>query len=48
MLDEWSDYYSLGSVISLNPTNATYEIDEAFFADMLDNPNWFYVDSATI
>jgi len=48
MLDAWSDYYSLGSVISLNPANATYEIDQAFFADMLDNPNWFYGDSATI
>jgi hypothetical protein len=46
--DEWSDYYSLGSVISLNPTNAVYEIDMAFFEDVVANSHWLFADSTTI
>jgi hypothetical protein len=46
--DNWDDYYTLNNVISQNPTNGVYEIDQAFFEDMLDNPAWLLNDAAYI
>jgi hypothetical protein len=46
--DNWDDYYSLGSVISLNPANGVYEIDMAFFEDVIANPRWLFADSTSI
>lgn len=47
-IDNYDDYYSLGSVIAYNSGTQKYEIDEDFFYDMLDNPDWLVHDHARV
>ncbi|MCY1053988.1 hypothetical protein [Nannocystis sp. SCPEA4] len=47
-VDGWDDYYTLTSVISRNTTTGVYEIDMAFFEDVVANPRWLFADEASI
>ena len=46
--DNYTDYYTLGSVVTWNQTQQRYDIDADFFDDMLDNPGWILNDSARL
>lgn len=46
--DNWSDYYTLGTVISWNHSLDVFEIDATFFQDVLDNPGWLLKDAARL
>lgn len=46
--DNWSDYWTLTSVVWQNPANGHIMVDQAFFNSLLSEPAWLLNDAAYI